>query len=97
MIAMLAQLKANLRIESDNTDEDDFLTTQLECAQSAAEDFCGIAFDDAIAPNSARLAVILMASHFYNNRENADKNAYDAMITAFHALLWPYRSTAVLF
>ena len=44
---------------------------------------------DGLAASAA--SVIAMASHFYTHRENGNGDAYDAMLRAFHSLLWPYR------
>ena len=90
----LEELKAHLRIEQD--DEDGLLATLLRMAESAALDFCkGVEFDP--APEPVRLAILLMAGHFFTHRENGDGEAYDAMISAFHALLWPYREPELMF
>ena len=42
-------------------------------------------------PETVRLAVLLMASHFYEYRDTSDRSAYSTMIRAFHALLYPNR------
>lgn len=94
MIVTLDQLKAHLRIQQD--DEDQYLETLLAQSQVAAEEFCKTEFDDQ-APMSVRLAVILMASFYYDYRDNADKQAYIAMRMAFENLLWPHRNVERLF
>jgi uncharacterized phage protein (predicted DNA packaging) len=94
MIVSIQELKAYLRIQQD--DEDDVLSSLLIQAQSAAEDFCRITFDEN-APEAVRLAVILMASHYYEIRDSSDKTAYTTMIAAFHALLYPHRAIEQMF
>ena len=94
MIVTLSELKAHLRIEHDA--EDAYLTMLLKSAQAGAEDFCHTTFA-AAPPEPVRLAVLLHAGHFYAQRENADKLAFEAMLSAFHALLWPYRDAEKLF
>ena len=89
----LAELKAHLRIETD--EEDGYLESLLRMAEAAAADFCGQPFPE--APESARLAVLLFASYHYTHRESDDTAAYAAMKAAFRALLWPYRSPEALF
>lgn len=89
----LKELKAHLRIEHD--DEDCHLKTLLKMAQAAAGDFCKTALPGK-PPEAVRLAVLLYASHFYTHRENSDAGAYDNMLRAFHALLWPHRDTTKL-
>ena len=65
-------------------------------AQAAANDFCRTDFD-ADAPEPVRLAVLLMASHFYEYRDASDRSAYLTMMNAFHALLYPYRKIEDMF
>ena len=89
----LNELKAHLRIQTD--DENDYLQSLLKMAEASVTDFCGQSFSE--APEPVRLAILLFAGHHYAQRENGDPSAYNAMMTAFHALLWPYRSPNVLF
>ena len=91
---MLEALKTHLRIEQDA--EDAYLLSLLTMAQVTAEDFCGRLFQEAI-PEPVRLALLLMAGHLYAYREVNDKDAYEAMLQAFHSLLWPYRDVSKLF
>ena len=65
-------------------------------AQAAANDFCRADFD-ADAPEPVRLAILLMAAHFYEYRDSSDKAAYATMLSAFHALLYPYRVIEEMF
>jgi uncharacterized phage protein (predicted DNA packaging) len=91
---MLEALKAHLRIEQ--PEEDTYLQSLLTMAQATAEDFCGRPFSDE-TPEPVRLALLLMAGHLYAYREVSDKDAYESMLQAFHALLWPYRDVSKLF
>ena len=85
----LDELKRHLRVELD--EEDTLLESLLHMTHEAALDFCKVsAFPDPI-PEPVRLAILLMASHFYTHRENGNGDAYDAMLRAFHSLLWPHR------
>ncbi|MBQ3760876.1 MAG: phage gp6-like head-tail connector protein [Clostridia bacterium] len=85
----LAELKAHLRIQHDW--EDTLLSSLIAQAQAAALDYCHLtAFEG--EPEPVRLAIMLFASHFYEVRDNSDKTAYETMMTAFHALLYPYRN-----
>ena len=90
----LSELKAHLRIESG--EEDALLSSLIQAAKAACEAFCMTAFEEP-GPEPVRLAVLLFCGHFYANRESGDRGAYDAMITAFRALLWPYRDPGKLF
>ena len=91
---MLEALKTHLRIEQDT--EDAYLLSLLTMAQATAEDFCGRSFSEE-TPEPVRLALLLMAGHLYAYREVSDKDAYETMLRAFHALLWPYRDVSKLF
>ena len=88
MTVSVSELKAHLRIQHD--EEDGLLESLLKQAQAAANDFCRADFD-ADAPEPVRLAVLLMAAHFYEYRDISDKAAYATMLSAFHALLYPHR------
>jgi len=91
---MLEAFKTHLRIEHDA--EDAYLQSLLTMAQATAEDFCGRSFSEE-TPEPVRLALLLMAGHLYAYREVSDKDAYEAMLQAFHSLLWPYRDVSKLF
>lgn len=94
MTVSLSELKAHLRIQHD--EEDGLLASLLLQAQAAAEDFCRTAFDED-APQTVRLAVLLMASHFYECRDSSDKTGYNIMTAAFRALLYPHRAIEHMF
>ena len=94
MTVSVAELKTHLRIQHD--EEDGLLETLLKQAQAAANDFCRADFD-ADAPEPVRLAILLMAAHFYEYRDSSDKTAYATMLSAFHALLYPYRVIEEMF
>ena len=94
MIVSVEELKAHLRIQQDA--EEALLERLLHQAQAAANDFCRTDFD-ADAPEPVRLAVLLMASHFYEYRDASDRSAYLTMMNAFHALLYPYRKIEDMF
>ena len=94
MIVGLDEAKQHLRVEHD--EDDDILTTYLRQAQAAAEDYCRVSFEeDAAEP--VRLAILLMAAHFYERRDSSDGNAYATMMEAFHALLYPHRKIEDMF
>ncbi|MEF9879406.1 MAG: head-tail connector protein [Clostridia bacterium] len=100
MVVTVSEVKAHLRIQYD--EEDVYLSSLIAQAQAAAEDFCRVSFDgDAPegqpSPEPVRLAVLLMVSHYYENRDNADKQVYITMRMAFENLLYPYRDVTKLF
>lgn len=94
MIVTVQEMKTHLRILHD--EEDDYIETLIRQAQAAAEDYCRVSFDGE-APQSARLAVMLMVSHYYENRDNADKHVYLTMRMAFENLLYPHRDVSAMF
>ena len=70
MVITVDEVKAHLKITYD--DEDAYLESLIRQAQAAAEDFCRVSFD-VDAPEPVRLAVLLMVSHYHENRDNPDK------------------------
>lgn len=100
MVVTVPELKAHLRIQYD--EEDEYLSSLIAQAQAAAEDFCRVSFEDDASggrpsPEPVRLAVLLMASHYYENRDNADKQVFITMRMAFENLLYPYRDVTKMF
>ena len=89
MIVTLEELKEHLRLQTN--DEDSLLTTRLVQAQAAAEEYCREKWTAEDAPDTVRLAVLIMAAHLYEFRDSSDRNAYNTMMHAFHALLYPNR------
>ena len=94
MILEVDEVKTHLRIEDD--EEDDYIETLIKQAQAAAEDFCRVSFEDS-TPEPVRLAVMLMVSHYYENRDNPDRAVYGTMRIAFENLLYPYRDPDKMF
>ena len=94
MVVSIPEIKTHLRIQQE--EEDAYLSTLIAQAQAAAEDFCRVDFGDT-APPAVRLAVTLMASHYYENRDNPDKHVYLAMRMAFENLLYPHRDVLKFF
>ena len=97
MILTVDEVKVHLRIEDD--DEDDYLESLILQSQAAAEDFCRVSFENdyASVPEPVRLAVMLMVSHYYENRDNPDRAVYGTMRIAFENLLYPYRDPEKMF
>jgi uncharacterized phage protein (predicted DNA packaging) len=94
MVVTIPEVKAHLRIQHD--DEDEYLASLIAQAQSAVEDYCRVTLPDD-APPSVRLALLLMISHYYENRDNPDKHVYLAMRMAFENLLYPHRDVTKFF
>ena len=94
MILTIEEVKAPLRIQHD--EEDELIEGFIAQAQAVAEDYCRVQFEDT-APEPVRLAVLLMVSHYYENRDNPDRQVYMTMRIAFENLLYPYRDPAKMF
>ncbi len=94
MVVSVDEVKSHLRIDHD--DEDGYLEGLIAQAQAVAEDYCRVSFPDE-APEPVRLAVLLMISHYYENRDNPDKQVYVTMRIAFENLLYPYRDVDKMF
>jgi len=101
----LARLKAQLKIDDDFTAEDSLLSSYLLAGQKAASNYLARvliwnesieladAADDAInAEDDIELAVLMMAGHWYANREAVVIGTIVATVPfAFTFLLDPYR------
>ena len=94
MILTIEEVKAHLRIQHD--EEDELIEGFIAQAEAVAEDYCRVQFTDP-APEPVRLAVLLMVSHYYENRDNSDRQVYMTMRIAFENLLYPYRDPAKMF
>ena len=94
MLLTLEEVKDHLRIQYD--DEDELIENLIAQAQAPAEDFCRAEFPDN-APEPVRLAILLMVSHYYENRDNPDRQTYLTMRMAFENLLYPHRDVEKMF
>ena len=94
MVVTVDEVKAHLRIQYD--EEDAYLHSLIAQAQAAAEDYCRVTFSND-APEPVRLAVLLMVAHYYENRDNPDKQVYVTLRLAFENLLYPYRDPNLMF
>ena len=103
MIVTVDEVKTHLRIQHD--EEDDYIAGLITQAQMAAEDYCRVQFEPEPdeeghvpdVPEPVRLAVILMTSFYYENRDIPDMTTYKAMRMAFDSLLYPYRDPEKMF
>ena len=95
MILTVDEVKTHLRIQHE--EEDEYLEGLMKQAQATAEEYCRVVFDDEEAPEPVRLAVLLVVSHYYENRDNPDKQTYLTMRMAFENLLYPHRNMDLMF
>ena len=103
MIVTVDEVKTPLRSQHD--EEDDYIAGLIAQAQTAAEDYCRVSFEPEPdvegnvpeVPQPVRLAVILMTSFYYENRDIPDMTTYKATRMAFDSLLYPYRDPEKMF
>ena len=95
MLLSVEEVKEHLRIQHD--EEDVLIEKLIAQAQTAAEDYCRVQFTDEEVPEPARLAVMLMVGHYYENRDNPDRQTYLTMRMAFENLLYPHRDVEKMF
>ena len=100
MIVTVDEVKTHLRIQHD--EEDEYIAGLIAQAQTAAEDYCRVQFEpepdeEGHVPEPVRLAVILMTSFYYENRDIPDMTTYKATRMAFDSLLYPYRDPEKMF
>ncbi len=104
MIVTVDEVKTHLRIQHD--EEDAYIESLIQQAQAAAEDYCRVQFEpvdeegnpiETDVPEPVRLAVILMTSFYYENRDIPDMTTYKATRMAFDSLLYPYRNLEKMF
>ncbi len=104
MIVTVDEVKTHLRIQHD--EEDEYIAGLIAQAQTAAEDYCRVQFEptdeegnpiETDVPQPVRLAVILMTSFYYENRDIPDMTTYKATRMAFDSLLYPYRDPEKMF
>ena len=94
MLVSVDEVKAHLRI--DQEEEDLYLESLIRQALAAAEDYCRVSFEDD-APEPVRLAILLFAGFYYENRDLPDRTTYGTMRIAFQNLLYPYRDPEKMF
>lgn len=87
----LEDAKAHLRITF--AADDAYINGIIEAAENYVESV-GVAFATPIQP-AVRHAVLLITSHFYNNREAVTVEAVNAMPFGVNALLQPFREQTI--
>ena len=102
MIVTVDEVKTHLRIEHD--EEDAYIESLIRQSQAEVEDYCRVSFETedeegtpVDPPEPVRLAVILMTSFYFENRDIPDMTTYKATRMAFDSLLYPYRDPEKMF
>jgi len=92
-------LKRQLNIEQDYHDDDAILQHFLDVAEQSVTTYCGVTglteYTDTTMPISIHQAVILLASHFYLNRNMVSFGQGTEIPYSFRFLLDPYRDFIV--
>lgn len=97
MIATIEQLKQNLNIENEYTEEDTYLTMLLQVAEDAVFNYLDkTPADFETIPNPIVFAVIILASQFYENRTPVAFAQATKIPYSFEFLLSPYKDLIVL-
>ncbi|MFG1345237.1 head-tail connector protein [Xanthobacter autotrophicus DSM 431] len=95
-IVSLAEMRAHVRLTSDETDYDDDLTSMLEAARGYVEGWCGPLddFADSIPPAITH-AMKMYAAHLFENREAAQSEGRVSEVPmGFFDLIDPHRLRA---
>jgi uncharacterized phage protein (predicted DNA packaging) len=90
-ILTLDQIKAHLRIDPSNTDEDDQLTLFEQAAHLHTANVLRLDVDDTVGEN-VKVANLLLIAHWYRNRETVGDIKLGEIPLAYMALLIPERS-----
>ena len=90
MIVTVDELKASLRLETD--EDDDMLQTYIETAENACMDILRTEeAEDLTSVSSAKVAILYAAGYMYENRTQANMNG---MLLTMRALLFSDRRDA---
>lgn len=103
MLLTLSEIKAQLKLDEDFTDEDALLTLFAKAAQRRTESFLNrrlyvtaeeMPAGDAtglILPEDVRLAMLMLVTHFYENRSAVTEVEKNELPVSFNWLVGPYR------
>jgi hypothetical protein len=92
----LEKIKAQARIESDFTEEDDYLMALGKAAErKLLKDICR-SYDEVVEmegewPEDLTLAALLLTSNWYRHREPTENMSISVVPYAYEALYFPYR------
>lgn len=103
MLLTLPEIKAQLRLDEDFTDEDPFLELLGSAVQARTESFLNRKLyekDEAIPEEDSeglvltddvRLGMLLLLTHYYENRSSVSEAEKSEMPLAYNWLVGPYR------
>lgn len=103
MLLTLPEIKKQLRLEDDFTEEDELLTLLGGAVQSRTETFLNRKLygptetvpatdpDGLKLPDDVRLGMLMLATHFYENRASVTEVEQLEMPQSYNWLVGPYR------
>lgn len=103
MLLTLTEIKAQLRLDEDFTDEDTLLGLLGSAVQARTESFLNrtLYAKDAtvpdtdpqglVMPDDVKLGMLLLLTHYYENRSSVSEIEKSEMPLAYHWLVGPYR------
>lgn len=103
MLLTLEEIKAQLRLDDDFTDEDTLLTLLGKAVQTRTESFLNRKLyapdadipdtdpDGLLLPDDIKLGMLLLATHFYENRSSVTEVEMVELPMSFNWLVGPYR------
>jgi uncharacterized phage protein (predicted DNA packaging) len=103
MLLKMEEIKAQLRLDEDFTDEDSLLTLMGQAAQSRTENFLNRRLyataadlpeddpDGLVMPDEVKLALLLLVTHYYENRSSVTEVEKLELPQSFNWLVGPYR------
>ena len=94
MLLKMEEIKLQLRLDDDFSDEDELLELLGKAAQSRTENFLNrklYATADDRPADDVKLALLLLVSHFYENRSTVTDVEKMELPMSFNWLVVPYR------
>ncbi|EDR5597118.1 phage gp6-like head-tail connector protein [Salmonella enterica subsp. diarizonae] len=103
MLLKMEEIKAQLRLDEDFTDEDSLLELMGQAVQSRTENFLNRRLyamaadlpedypDGLVMPDEIKLALLLLVTHFYENRSTVTEVEKLELPMSFNWLVGPYR------
>ncbi len=103
MLLTLEEIKRQLRLEEDYSDEDSFLEAFGKAVQARTETYLNRKLYDAasdipaddpdglVLPDDIRLGMLLLVTHFYENRSSVSEVEKTEMPQSYTWLVGPYR------
>ncbi len=92
-VLTIEEIKLHVRVDADQTVEDQYLMNCEMAARLHAENFLRYQIDNTVGEN-IKQALLFLIGHFYRNRESVtvgSLNKSEPMVLAFEALLYPER------